>query len=85
MQKPRFRTSDKAAWVFIHTRLRPSATRPTINRRTAYRCGYLTAAGNRLGIQNPENDKRLPMPYEGETVARYVSRVVNALRQGRNG
>jgi hypothetical protein len=71
MQKPRFKTSEKAAWVFIHTRLRPSATKPTIDRRTAARCGYLLAASRKLN----RAEKDLPLPFVGETVSTYVARL----------
>jgi hypothetical protein len=71
MQKPRFKTSEKAAWVFIHTRLRPSSTKPTMDRRTAARSGYLLAASRKLN--RPEKD--LPLPFVGETISTYVARV----------
>ena len=70
MQKPRFKTSEKAAWVFIHTRLHPTR-RPTVDRRTAQRCGYLTTASRALGV--PE--KELPLPFEGEPISRYLKRL----------
>jgi len=70
MQKPRFRTTQKAAWVFINTRLHP--TKPaTISRRTAERCGYFTAAARLLNVQ----EKDLPTPLAGEPMSRYLARV----------
>lgn len=71
MQKPRFKTSEKAAWVFIHTRLRPPATRASMDRRTAQRCGYMLAASRKLG--RPEKD--LPPPHVSESIAAYVKRM----------
>ena len=71
MQKPRFKTSEKAAWVFIHTRLRPATTKPTIDRRTAVRCGYLLTASRKLN----RAEKELPLPFVGESVSTYVARV----------
>lgn len=70
MQKPRFRTADKAAWVFLHTRLRPGSA-PTISRRTAYRNGFLTAASRRTN----RAEKDLPLPFVGEPMSRYLARV----------
>lgn len=70
MQKPRFTTNQKAAWVFINTRLRPTAKK-TIERRAAARCGYLLSASRVLNV--PESS--LPLPFVGETVAQYVTRV----------
>jgi hypothetical protein len=69
MQKPRFKTSQKAAWVFIHTKLHPTA-RPTIDRRTAMRCGYLTTASRKLSV----SEKDLPLPFEGESISKYLVR-----------
>ena len=69
MQKPRFKTTEKAAWVFINTKLHPTK-RPTIDRRTALRCGYLTTASRRLNV--PEKD--LPLPLEGEPMSKYIIR-----------
>jgi len=70
MQKPRFTTAQKAAWVFINTRLRP-LPKKTIERRTALRCGYLLSASRALNI--PESN--LPLPFVSETVSQYVARV----------
>lgn len=69
MQKPRFRTVDRSAWVFLHTRLRPTQA-TTIDRRTAHRNGFLGAAALRLGVAESE----LPLPLVGETVARFCAR-----------
>jgi hypothetical protein len=69
MQKPRFKTSEKAAWVFIHTKLHPTS-RPTIDRRTALRCGYLTTASRKLNV----SEKDLPLPFEGESISKYLAR-----------
>lgn len=74
MQKPRFKTSEKAAWVFIHTRLRPPTTRETIDRRTAVRCGYMLAASRKLG----RSEKELPLPFVSESIASYIERVAKA-------
>ena len=71
MQKPRFKTSDKAAWVFIHTRLRPPTRRETIDRRTATRCGYMLSASRMSG----RAERDLPLPFVGETVSSFVARV----------
>ena len=71
MQKPRFKTTERAAWVFIHTRLRPEAHAPSMDRRTAQRCGYLTAASRQLA--RPEKD--LPLPRRGEPVSAYIVRI----------
>jgi hypothetical protein len=76
MQKPRFKTTEKAAWVFIHTRLHPTA-RPTIDRRTAVRCGYLAAASQRTG----RAEKDLPLPFEGESMSKYLARLTAASAQ----
>jgi hypothetical protein len=70
MQKPRFKTTEKAAWVFIHTRLHPTS-RPTIDRRTAMRCGFLTTAAQKTG----RAEKELPLPFEGEPMSKYLARV----------
>jgi hypothetical protein len=70
MQKPRFKTTEKAAWVFVHTRLHRS-TRRTMDHRTALRCGYLATAAQRTG----RSEKDLPPPLEGEPMSRYIARV----------
>lgn len=78
MQRPRFKTTEKAAWIFVHTKLRPAPPR-TMDRRTALRCGYLSTASRLLNI--PEKD--LPRPYVGEPLSKYVKRVSAQLSSGR--
>jgi hypothetical protein len=75
MQKPRFKTTEKAAWVFINTKLHPTS-RPTIDRRTAMRNGFLTTASRKLNIV----EKELPLPLEGEPMSKYVARVAAGAR-----
>lgn len=70
MQKPRFKTSEKAAWVFINTKLHPQQRR-TIDRRTAMRNGYLTTAARQLNV----SEKDLPLPFESEPISKYLERV----------
>lgn len=70
MQKPKFRTVEKSAWVFVTTKLNTPGTK-TMNRRTALRCGYLTTASNLLGVAEAD----LPSPQRGESMGRYVQRV----------
>lgn len=70
MQKPRFKTTEKAAWVFINTKLHPTA-RPTLDRRTAVRNGYLGTASARTG----RSEKDLPLPFVGEPMSKYIARV----------
>ena len=70
MQKPRFSTVQRSAWVFINTRLRP-LPKKTIERRTALRCGYLLSASRALNVA----ESTLPLPFVGETVSQYVARV----------
>ncbi len=70
MQKPKFRTVEKSAWVYVTTRLHSVPVR-TMDRRTALRCGYLSTAANLLGVT--EGD--LPTPHIGETMSRFVRRV----------
>lgn len=70
MQKPRFKTTEKAAWVFINTKLHPAKPK-TINRRTATRCGYLTTAARQLN----KAEKDLPLPFVGEPVSKFIIRV----------
>ncbi len=75
MQKPRFRTVEKSAWVFVTTRLHPQA--PTsMSRRNALRCGYLAGVAARTGI--PEAS--LPAPQRGESMSSYLARLKPARR-----
>jgi hypothetical protein len=71
MQKPRFRTAEKSAWLFVTTRLHPRKT-PKMNRRTAQRCGYLGTVTARTGREN------LPMPLSGEAMSTYLERLGKA-------
>jgi hypothetical protein len=80
MQKPKFKTTEKAAWVFINTRLRP-AGRPSMERRTAMRNGYLTTASRLLGVSENE----LPLPFKDEPMSKFVRRVRAALVQNNAG
>ena len=70
MQKPKFRTVDKSAWVFVTTQLHKPAKK-TMNRRTAIRCGYLATAANRLGA---DDAKRLVTPTTGESMSDFIAR-----------
>ena len=70
MQKPRFKTTEKAAWVFIHTKLHPQKPK-TIDRRRATRCGYLLTASRLLRVPEAE----LPCPRVGESMSQFVQRV----------
>lgn len=70
MQKPKFRTVEKSAWLFTTTRLHPQA-RKKINKRTAERCGYLSTAAAVLNV----SEASLPTPFEGESMGRYLARV----------
>ncbi|MFO0561919.1 MAG: hypothetical protein U0269_28155 [Polyangiales bacterium] len=76
MQKPKFKTTEKAAWVFINTRLNP-ISRSTMERRTAMRNGYLTTASRLLGIAEAE----LPLPFKDESMSKFVARVRGAVAQ----
>jgi hypothetical protein len=80
MQKPRFRTVEKSAWVFATTRLHPQKPRK-MDRRTATRCGYLATAAALLN--RPERD--LPTPYLDEPMSRYVARLRAGATSGANG
>ncbi len=73
MQKPKFRTVDKSAWVFVTTRLN-SAKAPTMNRRVALRSGYISAAAAMTGKAESE----LPTPFEGESMTKYLARLKSA-------
>ncbi|MDP3273758.1 MAG: hypothetical protein Q8Q09_01090 [Deltaproteobacteria bacterium] len=73
MQKPKFKTTERAAWLFINTRLRPTAP-ARMERRTATRNGYLTTASRLLGIAENE----LPMPYINEPISGFIKRVKSA-------
>lgn len=70
MQKPKFKTTERAAWVFINTRLRPHG-RPSMDRRTATRNGYFTTASRLLGIA----EKELPLPFIDEPMSKYLNRL----------
>jgi hypothetical protein len=70
MQKPRFKTTEKAAWVFINTKLHPTP-RPTMSRRDVMRNGFLSTASRRLNIA----EKELPLPFQGEPMSKYLARV----------
>jgi hypothetical protein len=76
MQRPKFKTTEKAAWVFVNTRLKP-VPRSTMERRTAMRCGYLTTASRLLGIPEAE----LPLPFKDEPMSKFVARVRSAIAQ----
>ena len=78
MQKPKFKTTEKAAWVFIHTKLHPHA-KTTMDRRTAARCGYFMTAARKLN----RSEKEMPLPFMGETIAKYVTRAIETSRAGR--
>lgn len=77
MQKPKFKTTEKAAWVFINTRLRPIA-RPAMERRTAMRNGYLTTASRLTGIAEVD----LPLPFKDESMSKFVQRVRSSVNAG---
>ncbi len=77
MQKPKFKTTERAAWVFINTRLRPHG-RPTMDRRTALRNGYFTTVSRLLGIA----EKELPLPFHDETITKYIVRLKAAGTHG---
>ncbi len=70
MQKPKFKTTEKAAWVFINTRLNP-IKRTSMERRTATRNGYLTTASRLTGIAETD----LPLPFKDESMSNFVQRV----------
>lgn len=72
MQKPKFRTVDKSAWVYVTTRLHPTKARK-MDRRTAIRCGYLATAANVL-----ETEANLPTPTMGEPMRQYRARAKTA-------
>lgn len=65
MQKPKFKTVEKSAWLYVTTRLHPKKA-ANMSRRAALRCGYLATAGNVL-----ETDAQLPTPHAGEPMRRY--------------
>ena len=68
MQKPKFKTVDKSAWVYVTTRLHPKKA-ANMSRRAAIRCGYLATAGNLL-----ETEATLPTPHAGEAMSHYRAR-----------
>lgn len=71
MQKPKFRTADKSAWVFVTTQLHKPAVK-SMDRRAALRSGYLAGAANRLGV---EDVRALPTPHTNEPMSAYIARV----------
>ena len=73
MQKPKFRTVDKSAWLFVTTRLHPRPKKK-LSKRTAQRCGYLTSAAAVLNV----SEASLPTPFEGESMRVYLERVKSA-------
>lgn len=70
MQKPKFRTVEKSAWIFVTTRLHPQAPRK-LNKRTAARSGYLATAAAVLNVA----ESSLPTPFVGESMSKYLTRV----------
>ncbi len=75
MQKPKFRTVEKSAWIFVTTRLHPRQN-TKINKRTAERCGYLATAAALLNT----SEASLPTPFSGESMSKYLKRVKSAAR-----
>jgi hypothetical protein len=73
MQKPKFRTVEKSAWIFVTTRLHPQQPKK-VNKRTAARCGYLAAAAAVLNV----SEASLPTPFVGESMSRFLKRVKSA-------
>lgn len=70
MQKPKFRTVEKSAWIFVTTRLHPQAPRK-LNKRTASRSGYLATAAAVLNVA----ESTLPTPFVGESMGKYLARI----------
>jgi hypothetical protein len=70
MQKPRFRTVDKSAWLFLTTQLHP-LQKKKLSKRTATRCGFLSTASAALNVA----ESSLPTPFVGESMARYIDRM----------
>lgn len=68
MQKPKFKTVDKSAWLYVTTRLHPKKA-SNMSRRAALRCGYLATAANLL-----ETESILPTPHAGEPMREYRER-----------
>ena len=77
MQKPKFRTVDKSAWLFVTTRLHP-AQKKKLSKRTALRCGYLGSAAAMLNV----SEASLPTPFEGESMGHYLERLKSARNAG---
>ncbi len=77
MQKPKFRTVEKSAWIFVTTRLHPRQNKK-VNKRTAERCGYLATAAAMLNVA----ENTLPTPFAGESMSRYLKRVRSAPTAG---
>lgn len=73
MQKPKFKTVEKSAWLYVTTRLHPKKT-PAMSRRTAIRCGYLNTAANLL-----ETEATLPTPISGEPMRVYRKRAASSV------
>ena len=73
MQKPRFRTVEKSAWIFVTTKLHPQPKKK-LNKRTAQRCGYLSSAAALLNVA----ESSLGTPFVGESISSYVERVKSA-------
>jgi hypothetical protein len=69
MQKPKFRTVEKSAWLFVTTRLHPQAPRK-LDKRTATRSGYLSTAAAILNVA----ESTLETPFVGESMRKYVER-----------
>jgi hypothetical protein len=72
MQKPKFKTVEKSAWLYVTTRLHPKKA-ANMSRRAAIRCGYLATAGNLL-----ETESILPTPHAGEAMSDYRARIKSA-------
>lgn len=70
MQKPKFRTVEKSAWLFVTTKLHPRQAKK-IDKRTAVRSGYLASAAAVLNVA----ESTLPTPFVGESMSRYLERV----------
>jgi hypothetical protein len=76
MQKPKFRTVEKSAWIFVTTRLHPQSPRK-LDKRTAARSGYLATAAAVLNV----SESSLPTPFVGESMGKYLARVRSASAQ----
>ena len=76
MQKPKFRTVDKSAWLFLTTQLHPQQPKK-LNKRTAARCSYISTAAAVLNV----SESTLPTPFMGESMRKYLERM-KAARKG---